>query len=347
MEIVSISCPLYLRRERIMGYFAEQSMEIGNGFEPVQPNENDLFQDGMDEELSLPVNGAQPKTLESIQPFELGAEDIAVTLPAGFEDDAAQQAEADSAPAVLEKLTQGHSEDAPEEDDSDGKEEKPEPAKAPEADERTKRAEHEAAEAKRKAEWDAKQAVKKAAEQEALARLAAMSDADVMKASTARVGKDTEKLTRRNMKDCVAEYIQTKCLDDPAFARLAMHPKKNMIRCFHYINRQARKFVEQELKDNDQKPESGVYGSDVPDDLCYQWAEDYFRDPYAEEDKDGEKEFVPKPYYGGSKGKKAAKKPEKKTEAKKPEAKKANDGGQMSLLDQPTLFDMGLEAKAG
>ena len=32
-----------------------------------------------------------------------------------------------------------------------------------------------------------------------------------------------------HMKECVSEYIQTLCLDDPAFARLTMHPKKTMI----------------------------------------------------------------------------------------------------------------------
>jgi len=29
------------------------------------------------------------------------------------------------------------------------------------------------------------------------------------------------------------------CMEDTAFARLTMHPKKNMIRCFQYINRKA------------------------------------------------------------------------------------------------------------
>jgi len=150
-------------------------------------------------------------------------------------------------------------------------------------DEDAKRKAHEEAEAQRKAEFDAKQAAKKAAEQEQLARLASMSDDEVMSASMERVKTDTEKLTRRNMKDCVAEYIQTMCIEDPAFARRVMHPGKSMIHCIWYINRKAREFVEQEMKDNDIKPENGIYGSDVPDDLCYQWAVDYFNDPDAEE----------------------------------------------------------------
>ena len=100
------------------------------------------------------------------------------------------------------------------------------------ADEDAKRRAHEEAEAKRKAEWEAKQAQKKAEEQKKLDELAAMSDEELMTASTQRVSADTEKLTRRNMMECVAEHIQTMCLDDPAFARKVMHPRKNMIRCY-------------------------------------------------------------------------------------------------------------------
>ena len=73
-------------------------------------------------------------------------------------------------------------------------------------DEEKKRAEHEAAEAQRKAEFDAKQQAKKAAEQEQIARLEAMSDEEVIAASTQRVSTDVEKLTRRNMKECVSEH---------------------------------------------------------------------------------------------------------------------------------------------
>lgn len=71
------------------------------------------------------------------------------------------------------------------------------------------KAEFDAAEAKRKAEWEAKQAQKKLREQQELDRLAAMSDDDVMQASMNRVSQDTERLTRRNMKLCVMEDVQT------------------------------------------------------------------------------------------------------------------------------------------
>ena len=166
----------------------------------------------------------------------------------------------------------------------------------------------------------------------------------VMAASMKRVGADTEKLTRRNMKECVAEYIQTKCIEDPAFARLAMHPLKSMIHCFWYINRKAREYLQEEMKMNDEQPPqgvNGVYGGDVPDDLCYSWAEEYFRDPDAEEDHRDEEKFVPKPYIGASsKGKTTSKaKPTDKKQAEKKSSEKPQDkpkpkedDGQMSLL---------------
>lgn len=210
-------------------------------------------------------------------------------------------------------------------------------------DEDEKRKAHEAAEAKRKAEWEARQQAKKAAEQEQLDRLAAMSDDEVMASSMKRVSADTEKLTRRNMKECVAEHIQTMCLEDPAFARKTMHPRKSMIHCFQYISRKAWDYVQDELKANGIQPGPGQqgYGSDIPDDLCYQWAVDYFNAPDAKEDHEEEEKFVPKPYYGGaaSKSKKNTKTKDKKTsalqkaDAKEPEKKPSETAAQLTLGD--------------
>ena len=171
-----------------------------------------------------------------------------------------------------------------------------------------------------------------------------MSSDEVMAASLKRVGDDTEKLTRRSMKECVAEHIQTMCLSDPDFARKVMHPRKSMIHCIWYINRKAREFIEQEMKDNGFPKENGIYGSDVPDGLCYQWAVDYFNDPDAKEDQEQEEKFVPKPYVGGStskgksskqaKGKKGDKKAAspKKAATKETSKKPAEDDSQISLL---------------
>lgn len=206
-----------------------------------------------------------------------------------------------------------------------------------------KRAEHEAAEAKRRAEWEARQQAKRDAEQAQIERIASMSDEDLMAESMKRVSTDTEKLTRRNMKECVAEYIQTLCVEDPAFARLVMNPKKNMVRCFQYISRKAWEYVQDELKANGIKPERGMqpYGCDLPDDLCYHWAEEYFRTPDVKEDQEEEEKFVPKPYYGGTSSKSKAKKKgeKKKTASVKPEIKKtekkpASNDGQLSFIEQ-------------
>ena len=208
-----------------------------------------------------------------------------------------------------------------------------------------KRKAHDAAEAKRKAKFDARQAAKKADEQEQLDRLAATSDDELLEASMKRVSTDTEKLTRRNMKEAVAEHIQTKCIEDPAFAKKVMHPRKSMIRCFQYINRKAWEYVQDELKANGIQPGPGQqgYGCDIPDDLCYQWAVDYFNDPDAKEDHEEEEKFVPKPYTGGaskgrggkaSKGKAGDKKADttKKT-AKETSKTPAAAAGQLSFGD--------------
>lgn len=225
-------------------------------------------------------------------------------------DDARQEAEAEAAKATLAKLTE----------DSSPSDEAPAEEAPPEEDnEEQKRKEHEEAEAKRKAEWEAK---KQAKEEEILfawENATALDDEALAAASSKRVGDDSERLTRRNMKQCVTEMIQIFCHEDLDLARQVMHPRKNMVNCFRYITRKAKEFVLQEMKDNDIKPDREGYGSDVPDDLCYQWAKEYFFDMEAPEDKDpNEEQFVPKPYVAKTTTSKA----KKKTEKKKPEPKK-------------------------
>ncbi|MFQ7749040.1 MAG: Cas9 inhibitor AcrIIA9 family protein, partial [Eubacteriales bacterium] len=195
------------------------------------------------------------------------------------------------------------------------------------ADEEKRRAEHETAEAKRKAEWEAKQAEKKRALQEQMDHLAAMSDDEVVSASMQRVSKDVEKLTRRNMKECVSEYIQTLCLDDPALPGSPC-TKKTMIHCFQYISRKAWDYVQDELRASGIQPGQGGqgYGCDIPDDLCYQWAEDYFRDPDAKEDQEQEEKFVPKPYWQDHREYRQEKESGKETRRKEEAGTKAGAG---------------------
>lgn len=155
--------------------------------------------------------------------------------------DERQQAEEEQAKALLSQMQQN----------ADATPAAPDPEAEKKAEEDRKRQEHEQAEAKRKAEWEAKQRAKEEAEQAAWENAVAMSDDEVMAASMKRVGDDSERLTRRNMKQCVTEYIQTLCLEDVAFARNVMHPRKNKVNCFRYINRRAFEFAKQEMEDND------------------------------------------------------------------------------------------------
>ena len=159
-----------------------------------------------------------------------------------------------------------------------------------------------------------------------------------------RMKKETERLTRRNLKECVSEYVQTLCLSDPAFARMVMHPHKSMAHCLQYINRKAREYLLAEMEDNGTEPQpNGIYGGDVPEDTCYDWAEEYFRDANAEEDEIKEEPFVPKPYPGAPvKSKRQPKKEKTKAETKTakpeqviqmPQPEKSPDEEQFSMFD--------------
>ena len=302
-----------------MGVFSEMAMEQQNSMLDTSSafEEDDAFE--LEEMEQLPV---PPVNAASDTEAAPGSDDEPIPVEADEESDGEEMPDEELQPAE-----EGNSEQPPVTEDED-----------------KKRAEHEAAEAQRKAEFDAKQKAKKEAEQEQLARLAAMSDEDVVEASTKRVMTDMEKLTRRNMKECVSEHIQMLCIEDAEFARMTMHPKKSMIHCFQYINRKAWDYVQDELKASGIRPGPGqqAYSCDVPDDLCYLWAESYFRDPDAKEDQEEEEKFVPKPYAGKSavksktktKTKKAVEK--KKAEPKaapKQEEKKSAEEGQMSLMD--------------
>lgn len=102
------------------------------------------------------------------------------------------------------------------------------PASAPEQTEDEKRRAHEEAEAKRKAEWEAK---KKARDEEILLEWEEALDVtaeQLTEKSLKRIGDMTERLTRRNMKECVKEHLQMLCYENEKLARNAVHPKKSM-----------------------------------------------------------------------------------------------------------------------
>lgn len=156
---------------------------------------------------------------------------------------------------------------------------------------------------------DAEAKARREKEAAELARIAALPDEEAMAASVKLAGEQVERLTRRNMKLAVTNAIQEQCGKDPQFARLVLSPRKNMTKCFRYINRKALDFLKEEQKAVDEpNPGSGI-GGDVPDDLCYQWAMEYFRDPDALEDKDPAHTVS---HSSKSKSGKQQKKPEKK-----------------------------------
>ena len=213
-------------------------------------------------------------------------------------DDARQEAEAADAQATLEKL----SAQTPKEEKS----------------EEQKRREHEEAEAKRKAEWEAKQ--KKKEEEEVFNWENAIASVDGPLAENAmkHVSDEVEWLTHHELQLSISEMLQARCLEDSDLARQIYHPRKSMLHCFKYVNRKAEEYVRKEMLANGIEPRNVAYGSAIPQNVCYQWAIDYFFDMDAPEDKDPKEEkFVPKPYTG-----KTVTPPKKKTEKKKPEPKK-------------------------
>lgn len=275
-------------------------------------------------EMNIDSSIGVKEDVQEVAPFTLEQGELE-PVAENFGDEEQQAAEAESAQAALAFLKQ---QEGGEETTGAGAAKK---AESPSASAEEMKRLHEEQEAKRKAEWEAKKAAKEEAELMAWETAVAVSDDELATTSLKRVGADTERLTHRNMKVCVAEHIQTKCLEDMDFARMVMHPRKNMVNCFKYIRRQARAYAEQEMKENDEKPVNGIYDTDVPDGLCYKWAEDYFNDLDAEEDKDKDDQFVPKPYTGPKPKKAPAKKSEKKPKPEK-KAELPADGGQMSLL---------------
>ena len=129
-----------------MGYFSEL----------VFSEDTNQRQDGF--EAFAPAPNAIDGTTETVEIPEVSAD-----------DEGRQRAEAEAAPAVLAMLNEqvGEAADAGEE---------PEQADEPQPTEDEKKKAHEESEAKRRAEWEAKQAAKKAAEEKALQELASMSE---------------------------------------------------------------------------------------------------------------------------------------------------------------------------
>ncbi len=157
---------------------------------------------------------------------------------------------------------------------------------------------HEAEEAKRKAEWEAKKKAREDEIQFAWEEAIDLPEGELIEKSVERVGQMTERLTKRNMKLCVTEYVQMMCYENPKIAQNIMHPRKCMLNCFKYINEKALEYLKQERKEMGEiEIDPNAIGGDVPDELCYQWAEEYFLDLEAKVDKtEADEEFKPKAF---------------------------------------------------
>ncbi len=244
-------------------------------------------------------------------------------------DEARQQAEAEEAQQLLEQLN---------EEEETEEAETLEETVAPTSDADARKA-HEEAEAKRKQEWEAKKQARDDEVQFAWEQAVDLPEDALTAASVKRLGDMTERITRRNMKLCVTESIQTLCYEDLAFARLVMHPRKSMMNCFKYINRKAMEYLKEEMEANGETTKGiSSLGGDVPDELCYQWAEEYFRDLNAPEDMtEADKAFVPKAYTG--KGSTASKKKPAKKQEKKPAPKAPPKPAEPPVTQTPPADD--------
>ena len=103
-----------------------------------------------------------------------------------------------------------------------------------------------------------------------------------------KVTKDIEKITRRSMKIQVSEHIQSRCEQDSEFALAVTNPKKSLANCFQYINNKAMNWIREDAKARGEELR-GNFGDDVPDDLCFEWAIEYFQKEDLAEDEEKSK----------------------------------------------------------
>lgn len=308
-----------------MGFFSEIASEARRGVAGSQV-QTDIRQTVVTTPSSTVASEPAPVAAPAVQP-EPAPEATVPAPPVSAQETAPVPTEAKQEPVPAPETAAPPAQTPPPELKLDAAEDA---AQARDNEAKRKQA-HEAAEAKRKAEFDAKQAKKKAARKAALDKIAAMDSAELLAESVKRVAADTERLTRRNMKEAVAEHIQAKCREDAVFAMLVMDPVKSMVNCFQYINRRAQAYAEQEMKDNGIQ-HTGVYGLDVPDGLCYQWAEDYFNDGNTEEDHKDDEKFVPKPYVPTVRKKAQGKTSKKPAPAAKPKAENPSESSGMEQI---------------
>lgn len=204
--------------------------------------------------------------------------------------------------------------------------------KTPEQTEAEKKAAFEAEEAKRKAEFDAKKAKKDEEIQIEWELNTMLTPDELLAAAKEKIATGVERITRRNMKESVAAYIIKLSQESEDLSRYILHPEKDIVKCYRYINRKALGYAEEQMKLTGETPDkNGVFGIDIPDDICYMWAKEYYSSTDIPEDHEDEEKFEPRTY-------RPTTKPAKKTTTKKketptpPPATKVEEPAQMSML---------------
>lgn len=209
-----------------------------------------------------------------------------------------------------------------------------EPQKTPEQTEAEKKKAFEEEEAKRKAEFDAKKAKRDEEVQIEWELNLMVTQEELFANAKSILSKDIERITQKTMKECVGAHIINASQHNEIIAQHVLHPEKNSVNCFKYINRKAREYLEEYMKFTGEKQDkNGVIGIDIPDNLCYQWAEEYFSSTDIPEDHEDEEKFVPKKYTSSYKP--STKKNDKK---KKATAPKAEIPPQENAQEQMALF---------
>lgn len=149
-----------------------------------------------------------------------------------------------------------------------------------------------------------------------------------------KISDASEKITRRNMKIQVSEFIKVRCHSNPNFAALILNPKKNLVNCFKYINRMAMEWIKEDAKARGEELH-GQIGGDVPDDIVFDWSIEYFQKIDLPEDEEKPKYLPTSP---ASKKKDANSKEDSKVKSNgnsnTPPQKEAclQDAGQLSLF---------------
>lgn len=199
--------------------------------------------------------------------------------------------------------------------------------------EEERKKEFEANEAKRKAEFDAKKAKLDEEIQIEWEMNTMMSSEELSEKAKEALSADIERITQKRMKDYVGEHIINAATQKELIARHVFHPKKSLTNCFKYINRKAKAYLEEQMKLTGEKPDkNGIIGIDIPDNICYGWAEEYYSSTDISEDHEDEEKFVPKVYTSARSTKTAKKSAPKKKESTPEENPKADETAQLSIL---------------